>query len=160
MSRQQEVMQWLNECPQLAELWSISAKECDGANIIFPIGTSQRRTIRDSIDITGCYCAEITPTASVYEEYQINCYKDVVNNDNPFNALKLEEAENVIEWVTAQDEAMHFPQLTDKTVVEVDCVPHIPQIRGIDPDTGTVCYYITLRIRYVNTAKGRSVELC
>lgn len=146
------------QCPLLQTLWNISAEEQDGANVILPTGTSNRRNINDRIGVDGWYECEIQPLPNVYEEYQINCYKTVVANDNEFNTLNFEDVEKVIEWVAEQDELGNFPELNNKKVIAVDCFPFIPQIRGVDPDTGLICYYITLRITYVNTAKGRAFE--
>ena len=75
MSKQTNITEWLMDCPQLASLHNITAEEQDGANIIFPIGSSIRRSISDTVDVTGGYEADILP-ANVYEEYQINCYKN------------------------------------------------------------------------------------
>ncbi len=54
MSKQTIITEWLMNCPQLASLYNISAQEQDGANVIFPVGTSRRRDITDVIDVTGC----------------------------------------------------------------------------------------------------------
>ena len=158
MGKFQNIADWLTNCPQLATLWNISAEETDGTNVILPAGTSQRRNISDTFDVAGFYNADIKPLPSVYEEYQINCYKYFTNNDNAFNVLKIDEVEAVIDWIHKQDERQNFPKITGKTVVAAEAFPFIPQIRGVDPDSGMICYYITLRITYVNTAKGRSVE--
>lgn len=146
------------QCPVLQSLWNISAYEQDGANVIMPTGTSYVRNITDRVGVDGFYEAEIKPLPSVYEEYQINCYKTIVENDNEFNVLNFEDVESVIEWVTTQDAIGNFPIINNKKVIAVECFPFIPQIRGVDPDTGLICYYITLRITYVNTAKGRALE--
>lgn len=156
MNRQSKIASWLMGCPQLASLWSIAAEEQDGANIIFPIGSSMRRNINDRTDITGGYEADIVPLPSVYEEYQINCYKNYTNNADEWNIMKLEEVEKVIDWINAQDEALNFPDIGEN-IVSVETFPFIPQIRFADPQSRFICYYITLRIRYVNKAKGRSV---
>ena len=158
MSKQRAITQWLMQCPILQTVWNISAYEQDGANVIIPAGTSYRRDINDSVNVNGDYAAEVVPLPSVYEEYQINCYRTIVENDNEFNALNFEDVEGVIEWITEQDEAGNFPDINNRKVVAVDCFPFIPQIRGVDPDTKLICYYITLRITYVNTAKGREFE--
>lgn len=157
MSKQTNITEWLMDCPQLASLYNITAEEQDGANIIFPIGSSIRRSISDTVDVTGGYEADILPAASVYEEYQINCYKMLVNSDNGYNVMRVEEVEDVIDWINEQDEKQNFPDMNGKKVVAVETFPFVPQIRFVDPETGIVCYYITLRITYVNTAKGRSV---
>ncbi len=157
MSKQTSITEWLMNCPELASLYNISAEEQDGANIIFPIGSSTRRSISDTVDVTGGYEANIMPSASVYEEYQINCYKYLANSDNAYNVMRIEEAEAVIDWINEQDEKQSFPDMNGKKVVAVETLPFVPQIRFADPETGIVCYYITLRITYVNTAVGRSV---
>lgn len=158
MSKQTEITKWLMNCPQLSSVWNISAEEIDGANVIMPAGTSTKRSISDKIDITGFYTADIIPLPSVYEEYQINCYKNFANNDNDYNILQYDEVEAIIDWINEQDEQMNFPEITGKKVVAVETLPFIPQIRGVDPETGLICYYITLRITYVNIAQGRSVS--
>lgn len=157
MNKPENLTKWLMECPQLAQLYNITAEERDGANIIFPVGSSTRRTLTDDVDITGCYCADIQPNASVYEEYQINCYKSVVNSENDWNILKFGEVEKIIEWIGEQDEKQNFPDIGEK-IVMIDTYPFVPQTRFIDPESGIACYYITLRITYVNKAKGRSLE--
>ena len=160
MSKQTTITQWLKQCPILNELWNISAYEQDGANVIIPTGTSYRRNLtNEHIDVCGGYEADIVPMPSVYEEYQINCYRTIAENNNDFNTLNFEDVENVIEWITEQDESGNFPQIKDRNVIAVECFPFIPQIRGIDPDTKLICYYITLRITYVNSAKGRTIEV-
>ena len=156
MSKQKNITDWLIQCPQLATLYNIAAEQSDGINIIFPSGTGQRRNISDCVDITGYYEADIKPLPSVYEEYQINCYKALANSDNEYNVMKIEEVENVINWIIQQDEAQNFPDIGAEKVVAVEPFPFIPQIRFADPSGGFVCYYITLRITYINSAKGRS----
>ena len=143
------------QCPTLSILWNISALEENGANVIIPTGTSYKRDFSDTIGVDGCYEAELIPLPSIY---QINCYRTLVANDNDFNALTFEDVEKVIEWVTVQDEQGNFPNIENKKIVTVECFPFIPQVRGVDPDTGLICYYITLRITYINTAKGRVIE--
>ena len=146
------------QCPQLSSLWNISAYEQDGANVIMPTGTSYRRNITEGIGVDGWYEATLTPLPSIYEEYQINCYKTIVNNDNDFNTLNFEDVEKVIDWITEQDEKQNFPQISGRKIIAVECFPFIPQIRGVDPDTGLICYYVTVRITYVNPAKSRLIE--
>lgn len=157
LSRQTDITQWLMQCPQLASIYNISAEEQDGANVIFPIGTSKRRNIIDNEDILGAYEAEIEPLPSVYEEYQINCYKSLANSDNMYNVMRIDEVEAVMDWLTEQDKSQNFPQIGE-CVIAVEPIPFIPQIRFADPVTGIVCYYITLRITYVNSMERRTIR--
>ena len=159
MSKQTAIIQWLQRCPQLNLVWNISAEEADGANVLLPTSTSYRRNLENEyVDVCGNYEADVVPLPSVYEEYQINCYRPIVENNNDFNTLNYEDVEKVIDWITEQDEAENFPQINNKKVIAVESFPFIPQIRGIDPDTRLICYYITLRITYVNSAKRRTIE--
>lgn len=158
LSKQTAIAAWLKQCPELNSLWNISAYEQDGANVIIPAGTSYRRKLNERLNAVGGYEADIIPLPSVYEEYQINCYRTIVDNDNDFNTLNFEDVEKVIEWITEQDESGNFPQIDNKKIIAVECFPFIPQIQGVDPDTGLICYYITLRITYLNDARGRSFE--
>lgn len=157
MSKISSLTEWLMQCPQLSALWNISAELSDGANILIPSGTSEMRYVNDSLDVINYYEANIVPLPSVYEEFQVNCYKSFVNNDNSYNVMNYDDVEKVIEWVREQDEKENFPVLEGEKVVSIDVLPFQPQIRGVDPDTYLVCYYFTIRIRYVNTSKGRSV---
>ena len=158
MSKYDEIFDYLSQCPQLSSLWGIYAEEINGANVILPQGTSSRRTMTDFIDNTGCYNADIRPLPSVYEDYHINCYRDVAPNENALNALTLDDVQAICDWIVEQDETGNLPNITGKQVVSIEPNPFTPQIRGIDPEKGTICYFITVRITYVNTALPRSVE--
>ena len=114
MSKQKAITQWLKQCPILSSLWNISAYEQAGANVIIPSGTSLKRNTRESLDVSGYYEADFIPLPSVYEEYQINCYRTIVNNDNDFNTLNFEDVEKVIDWVTEQDDCENFPLISGK----------------------------------------------
>ena len=158
MSKYDEIFDYLRQCPQLNSLWSIYAEQIGGANVILPNGTSTRRTMTEFIDNIGCYNADIIPSPSVYEEYQINCYRDVAPNEESLNAMNLDDVQAVCDWLVEQDENGNLPTISGKQVVSIEPFPFNPQIRGIDPDKGTICYFITVRITYVNTAQARSVE--
>lgn len=157
MGKLDNIKEWLSGCPALSNLWKISAEEIGGANVILPYSTSTRRTISDDLDITGAYDIEIKPLPSVYEEYQINCFRAFAENEEDFNALTYEEVQQICDWIMSKDDTLDFPEIPGRTVVAVEPFPFAPQIRGVNPDTGLVCYYITLRITYINTiSKERS----
>lgn len=158
MGKTADLTSWLLKCPTLAAVWNISAEMADGVNVVLPAGSSERRTTSSMIDVTGCYDCDIKPIASVYETFQINCYRQFAENENDFNVLKYEEVESVINWIIAQDEAQKLPEFGGEKVVTVDCIPFQPQIRGVEPTSKLVCYYITIRVTYVNKARGRSLS--
>lgn len=158
MSKYTEIFNYLQQCPQLSQLWRVYAEQNDGANVVLPYGTSSRRNLTDYRDTAGYYNGEIKPLTSVYEEYQINCYRAVSPNADVFNIMKLDDVQAICDWIIEQDESGNLPEITGKQVVSIEPFPFNPQIRYIDPDSGLVAYFITVRITYVNTAQARTVE--
>jgi hypothetical protein len=134
-----------------------TGQENDGDNVVLPYSTSARRNLSDYIDTTGAYNMDIMPTASVYEEYQIQCYRMAYAEENATNILTLDEVQGICDWVIEQDEQGNLPQITGKQVVAVEPFPFNPQVAGRDVDSNLWKWYFTLRITYVNTAQGRSI---
>ena len=140
---------------------SIAAESKKGNTVILPKGASPAVQYEENSDVNDEYECYIIPFPSVYEDFQINCYEFYdVNDNNPprfnENVLTYEEVCGVCNWIREQDELMHFPEIGEK-IVSIETEPFVPQIRYIDPDTNTVGYFITVRIRYVNPRKGRCV---
>ena len=157
-----EIFNYMRECPQLSDLWSIAGVEDVNVNVILPQGASAKRQYIDSVDIIDEYQCEIVPYDRYYEDYQINCYKyyDVSDSSSPeinVNVPKFDEVQSICDWVAEQDEALNLPQITGESVVAVETNPHIPQIRFVNEKEGIVCYFITVRIHFKNKAK-RSVR--
>lgn len=149
----EQIASWLLKCPQIQQLYGISAEEVDNTNLIIPKSSSERRYFNDSIDEYGEYHATVAPTASYSEEYQINLFKRYYPDDNTTNYMAADDVYRVLQWVIEQDESGNFPSVTDETVVAVEPYPNIPTIRYINEENGLVAYYFTLKIRYVNKAK-------
>jgi hypothetical protein len=158
MSKYEEIFDYLKQCPQLYQLWGLYAEEIDGTSVILPFGTSRRTTLTDYTDTIGGYNGEIEPLTSVYEEYQVNCYKDITPNATEYNFMKLEDVQAVCDWIIEQDENGNLPKITGKQIISVEPFPFIPQVRYIDPDKNIIAYFITVRITYVNPALARTVE--
>lgn len=153
------IFEWLRTCPHLSDLWSIAARNEDGVRVVLPQGSSDVVTHAERRDVTGMYECEIIPNLSIYEDYQINCYEsydtaeDTPPSDN-INVLKYEDVQKVCEWIEEQDNNENFPEIGE-FVISVEVNPFVPQIGFIDPTDGTIRYFITLRIRYLNSRKRR-----
>lgn len=163
MNKYEEIFYFLRECPQLNNLWSIAATEEAGINVVIPAGSSQVFEYNEKLDVYGGYECEIVPYPSIYEDFQINCYKvyDPQDSSAPngnVNVLSLNDAQLICDWIMKQDQLGNLPNITGKKVVSIECMPSNPQIRGVDTARGFICYFITFRIRYVNDYKGRSIE--
>ena len=157
-----EIFDYMRNCPQLSDLWSIAGVEDVGVNVILPQGASAKRQYVDSIDVTDKYECEIIPYDRFYEDYQINCYKayDSKDSSSPkdnVNVVKFEDVQKICDWVAEQDETLNLPKITNESVVAIECNPHIPQIRFANAAENIIGYFITVRIHFKNKAK-RSVR--
>lgn len=162
MSKYAKIFEYFRQCPELADLWSIAATEDIGKRVILPQGASPAVQYQEFIDNTGGYNCEIVPYPSVYEDFQINCYEwyDVKDGSAPSrneNVLSLEAVQSICDWVKVQNDSKNFPDINEK-IVSIECNPFVPQIRYVNPEENTVGYFVTVRLRYVNRAKRKTVE--
>ena len=162
MSKYSKIFEYFRQCPELKDLWSIGATQEQGVRVILPQGASQEVQYIESFDINDNYQCTIEPYPSIYEDFQINCYEwyDVKDNSSPIvnaNVLSLDDVSNICEWIREQDEKRNFPDIGED-IISIECNPFVPQIRYVDPQTETVGYFITVRLRYVNRRKQRNVE--
>lgn len=157
-----KLFSYFRQCPYLANLMSIAGDSVQGSTIILPNGSGERYIHNERVDTLGIYSDDIRPYPSTYEDFQINCYEfyDTKEMNPPQynqNVLTYEEVCGVCEWIDEQNENGNFPD-ANEDIVSIECFPFVPQIQYVDPDTNTVGYYITVRIRYVNKAKRRYIE--
>lgn len=159
-----EIFNYLRQCPQLSDLWSVAGTEDIGNKVILPQGASPVNQYDEKIDVYGNYSCDIIPFPSVYEDYQINCFAYYDANDSSapadnVNVLELQEVQEICDWIAKQDDIGNLPQITGRKVVSIECNPYVPQIRYANPEENTVGYFITIRIRYVNNAERKSREI-
>lgn len=156
------LFEYFRQCPYLSDMMSIAAESEIGSAVILPQGASPAVQYQEKIDALGNYECIVEPYPSVYEDFQINCYVYYDTNDNNppkynGNVLTYEEVCGVCNWIKEQNEKRSFPEIGEK-IVSIECNPFVPQVRGVDPDTNTVGYFITVRLRYVNRTERRLVE--
>ena len=162
MDKYAVLFDYFRQCPHLRNLMSIASESERGNTVILPQGASPVVQYQERLDVTGFYECVIEPYPSIYEDFQINCYEryDVKDNNPPRfneNVLTYQEVCSVCEWVKAQNEINNFPEIGEK-IVSIECNPFVPQIRYVDPETNTVGYFITVRLRYVNRTPRKTVE--
>ena len=162
MDKYAVLFNYFRQCPYLKNLMSIAGESDRGNTIILPQGASPAVQYQERFDVNGYYNCTIEPYPSVYEDFQINCYEwyDVNDTNPPFlneNLLPYNDVCGVCDWIKEQNEANNFPDIGEM-VVSIECNPFVPQIRYADPDTNTVCYFITVRLRYVNRTPRKTVE--
>ena len=162
MSKYAKLFDYFRQCPELENLWSIAATEDRGVRVILPQGASPVVQYQEQIDTLGNYSCEIVPYPSVYEDFQINCYEwyDVNDDSAPTrneNVLTIEQVTRICDWIKEQNDMGNFPDIGEN-IVSIECNPFVPQIRGVTPEEKTVAYFITVRLRYVNRTRGKTVE--
>lgn len=156
------LFEYFRKCPYLSNLMSIASDTNRGNTVILPQGSSPVVQYQEGFNVNDGYECEIVPYPSIYEDFQINCYEfyDVKDNNPPTyneNVLTYEEVCGVCDWVKEQNDNNNFPEIGEK-IVSIECNPFVPQIRYVDPDTNTVGYFITVRLRYVNRTQRKYVE--
>lgn len=161
MSRISEVFEYMRQCPVLNDLWSIGTTENVETAVILPQGASESVQYNEQINVCGDYQCEIIPYPSVYEDYQINCFKFYDANDSSaptgnINVISYEEVQKVCDWILEQEENNNLPDITGEKVVSIEVNPFVPQLQYVDVEKNVIAYFITLRIRYVNKRKRKT----
>lgn len=163
MTKYGTLFEYFRQCPYLADMMSIAAESEIGNTVILPLGASPAVQYIEKTDALGGYQCEVLPYPSVYEDFQINCYVryDVYDNNPPeynYNVLTYEEVCGVCDWVAEQNAKRNFPEIGEK-IVSIECNPFVPQTQGVDQNTNTVGYFVTVRIRYVNRMEREVIYL-
>ena len=162
MDKYAVLFNYFRQCPYLKNLMSIASLQEEGNTVILPMGASPVVQYQEQFDVNGYYNCTIEPYPSVYEDFQINCYRYYdVNDINPpihnGNILTYEEVVGVCKWIKAQNEANNFPDIGEM-IVSIETNPFVPQVRYVDEKNNIVCYFITVRLRYVNRTPRKTVE--
>lgn len=161
MHKYAELFEYFRQCPQLSDMMGIASEAKRGNTVILPQGASPAMRYEEFIDSTGQYNCDIIPYESVYEDFQINCYKlyDVNDTTDPhynINVMTYEEVCAVCDWIQEQDEKTNFPNIGEE-IISLECFPFVPQVGFVDADSDLVGYFITVRVRYINRRKPRSI---
>lgn len=154
-----KIVEYLRQCPEIAQLLPIAGEQEAYTDIILPVGGSSTANITGKFDMLGGYEYQLTPIPTIYKDYQINCYRPYnVNDNNPpqynSNALTLKAVDKIFKWVAEQDNKLNFPDVSEK-IVSIECTSVQPYIRGTDETDNIVCYVITFRVWYVNQIRQR-----
>ena len=168
MSRYAEIFNYMRQCPQLKDLWSIAGQEEFGNSVILPQGASEFVQYNENLDVQGWYECDIIPFPSVYEDYQINCFRFYDANDSSkpdanINVMSIDDVQAICDWVLEQDNSKNYPVITGNNgnplqIVSIECNPPIPQIRYVNQQENIIAYFVTVRIRYVNQRQRKYVE--
>lgn len=156
MSKISELFNYMRQCPQLNNLWSIIGEIEEGSQIIYPRGSSPvYEMVNEGFDVTEAYNGVMMPYPSVFEDFQINMVQTADPNDDSYeadnvNIMSYQEVEDVCKWVFEQNCRRNLPQLQGLKVISVETTGTAPVVWSSDEKNQLIVYAITLRLRYVN----------
>lgn len=165
MSKITSLFNYMRQCPQLNNLWSIMGEAEEGAQIIFPRGSSPiyapQNEFFDAVDGYNC---TLQPYPSIFEDFQINMVQRADPNDDTYgadnvNVLSYQEVEDVCSWVLTQNAERNLPKINGLRVVSIEPTGTSPVVWSVDEGEQLIVYAITVRLRYVNPNPRIDVEL-
>ena len=156
MSKISTLFEYMRQCPQLENLWSIFGEIEKGSQIIFPRGSSPIYAVEnESWDVTGEYVGVLSPCPSIFEDFQIDMVQssdpndDRVTADN-INIVSYDKVEQVCSWLLEQNSKRNLPQIEGLRVLSIEPTGTAPVVWSVDDSKQLIVYAITVRLRYVN----------
>lgn len=165
MSKITTLFNYMRQCPQLNNLWSIMGEAEEGAQIIFPRGSSPiYEAQNERFDVADDYNCTLQPYPSIFEDFQINMVQHADPNDDTYgadnvNVLSYQEVEDVCSWVLKQNAVRNLPKINGLRVVSIEPTGTSPVVWSVDEGEQLIVYAITVRLRYVNPNPRIDVEL-
>lgn len=165
MSKITTLFNYMRQCPQLNNLWSIMGEAEEGAQIIFPRGSSPIYAAQNErFDVAAGYNCTLQPYPSIFEDFQINMVQHADPNDDTYgadnvNVLSYQEVEDVCSWVFKQNAVRNLPKINGLRVVSIEPTGTSPVVWSVDEGEQLIVYAITVRLRYVNPNPRIDVEL-
>lgn len=162
MDKYAVLFNYFRQCPQLADLMGIAGTAEENNTIILPQGASAVVQYQEQFDVCDGYECTIEPYPSIYEDFHINCYryynpKTIKPPESNINVLTYQDVVAVCDWIKEQNEIKNFPDIGEM-IVSIECNPFVPQVRYVDEENNLVCYFITVRLRYVNRTPRKQVR--
>lgn len=165
MSKITTLFNYMRQCPQLNNLWSIIGDADEGAQIIFPRGSSPIYAAqKEGFDVYDNYNCILQPYPSIFEDFQINMVQRADPNDDTYgadnvNVLSYQDVEDVCSWVLAQNANRNLPKINGLRVVSIEPTGTAPVVWSVDEGEQLIVYAITVRLRYVNPNPRIDIEL-
>ena len=156
MSKISTLFEYMRQCPQLNNLWSIFGEIEKGSQIIFPRGSSPIYAAEnEGWDVTGEYVGTLAPYPSIFEDFQIDMIQRVDPNDDRntadnINIVSYDEVERVCNWLLEQNAKRNLPKIEGLKVLSIEPTGTAPIVWSVDDGQQLIIYAITVRLRYVN----------
>ena len=139
-SKHQATWDWLYSCEDVQELFFAFSGNQNGQTVIIPTATEKV----DKQYIDGTSMRRYDFSIAIYTA--IN--PDVPNNDE--NVDVMENVENIMEWVDAQQKAQNYPDFPSNcSIMRVENLQNMPTVAGQDEQGGK--FLFACRIVYRQT---------
>lgn len=164
MSKITDLYDYFLKCPQCQELLPITGAVERGKEIFFPRGSSAvYANQNEQFDVIGNYSSTFTPYKSIYEDWQINFYKDAEPNDEiqderNINILSYEDVEEVCKWILQNNAKRILPKYNGEKVIAIVPTGTMPIIWDTEEMKKIIAYAITVRIYFINPHPKIEVE--
>jgi hypothetical protein len=147
------VVEWLQTCPNLMNLWAISATIQEYTDVI---KVNDIASLYSNVTVQyaddRCRISGI-PQDDYYITYTINCYRDYVENQNDYNFNIYDETQSVCDWLIQQQNELKLPIINGTQVYFVECMTPLPLEQWVDEEGKIIAYYVTFRLHFPNPAQ-------
>lgn len=156
MSKISTLFEYMRQCPQLNNLWSIFGEIEKGSQIIFPRGSSPIYAVEDEgFDVADEYNGTLAPYPSIFEDFQVDMIQRIDPNDDRntadnINIVSYDEVEQVCTWLLEQNAKRNLPKIEGLKVLSIEPTGTAPIVWSVDDGQQLIVYAITVRLRYVN----------
>jgi hypothetical protein len=164
MSKTTDLYDFFLECPYCQDLLPISADTSRGADVFFPRGSSSIYALQNErLDVLGNYSCTMMPYPSIFEDWQMNCYRETDPNDetqngNNLNIIAHDEVEKICKWILEKNAKRELPKYSGERVFAIIPTETKPAIWGADALTNEIVYAIIVRVYFVNPEKMIDIE--
>lgn len=153
MAEFNSVVEWLQTCPALANLWAVSGTIQDYNNVVKVNDVAPLYSNASVKMVDGRARVSGVPNDDYYITYTIQCFKNYEENANGYNLSAYDDTQDVCDWLIEQQNTMQTPVLKGQQVYFIECLTPVPLEQWVDSDMKTIAYYVTVRLHIKNPAK-------
>lgn len=165
MSKITDLYDYFLQCPHLKSLLPITTEIERGKDVFIPRGSSPVYAIvNENVDVVGNYNSIMMPFPSIFEDWQINCYRyadpnDETQNGDNINIINHDDVEKICKWLFEKNAKKQLPEYGGEKVFGIIPTETKPGIWGADVDRQQIVYAITIRVYFVNPNERVEVEV-
>lgn len=164
MNKFATIFNFLRQCPQFQNMWSIMGGESlnlSEEDVIQLAGDSGIFTTTMQRMADGGRKYIKTPTEPYYEDYRVVCYRQLFNGvgvtpEYSENVIKISDLNDAIQWIIEQEKEGNYPDVEEMAVVSIKPQNTTPWEAQRYEEAGQtmVEYWINIRVEYANPIRN------